>query len=196
MIVWCSFGMVLVSVSLGAALLAQEAPSPAQLEEAWMKAMTPGKPHQLLAERVGRWDITVKMWMDPSAPPSIGNGVSIQKMILDGRYREDSTWTETNGMPFEGRGIVGYNNLAKHYEYTWIDSMGTAISFGVGTSSEDGNVMTWKTSMIDPVSKQEIIMHSTETQINNNHFVHEMYTPLPDGTMFKTLELDYQRSSR
>lgn len=91
----------------------QEAPSPEEIEKSWIAAMTPGEPHKLLAERVGRWDITAKMRMDPSAPPSVGKGVTIQKMVLDGRYREDSTWTETNGMPFEGRGIVGYNNLVK-----------------------------------------------------------------------------------
>ena len=74
--------------------------------------------------------------------------------------------------------------------------MGTAISFGVGTTSDDGKVMTRKTPMIDPVSKQEMILHSTETRINKDHFVGEMYTPLPDGTQVKTLYLDYQRSSK
>ncbi len=31
------------------------------------------------------------------------------------------------GMPFEGMGIDGYDNLAKQYVSTWVDNMGTGI---------------------------------------------------------------------
>jgi hypothetical protein len=46
------------------------------------------------------------------------------------------------GMPFEGLGYTGYDNVKKQYFGTWIDSMST----GIMTSSRHGrlgNTMTF-----------------------------------------------------
>lgn len=195
MITRCGLGLLVLSVGLGAVFLGQEAPTPEEAQQSWMEAMTPGAAQKGLAERVGTWDLTVRMWMDPSSPPSTSKGTSVQKMIMGGRYLEDVTHTMIDNMPFEGRGIVGFNNSAKRYEYSWIDSMGTAISFGTGTMAADGKTINWETRMMDPVTKVETTMYSTDTRINKDHYLSEMFITLPDGSKMKTLEFDYRRKS-
>src|SRR5690606_4061789 len=45
---------------------------------AWLKAATPGPQHAQLAEHfIGTWDTKQSMWMDPSAPPMIETGKSV-----------------------------------------------------------------------------------------------------------------------
>jgi hypothetical protein len=57
-----------------------------QLMKRWQAFMTPGDSHALLKEREGTWQITIKMWMDPSAPPTVSTGTSVVKMIDDDKW--------------------------------------------------------------------------------------------------------------
>ena len=50
------------------------------------------------------------------------------------------------GQPFTGIGVTGYDNHAKKYLSTWIDSMGTGIFSMEGTASMDGETITLNSS--------------------------------------------------
>ncbi len=54
--------------------LAQEtegmSPEQQEMMQKWMAFMTPGEPHKMLAERVGTWNFTTKMWLQPGAAPA------------------------------------------------------------------------------------------------------------------------------
>src|SRR3546814_4774128 len=53
---------------------------------AWQKAATPGPQHAQLAEQfAGTWDTKQTMWMDPSAPPMVETGKSVDTAVLGGR---------------------------------------------------------------------------------------------------------------
>src|SRR3546814_6076856 len=53
---------------------------------AWQKAATPGPQHAQLAEHfAGTWDTKQTMWMDPSAPPMVETGKSVDTAVLGGR---------------------------------------------------------------------------------------------------------------
>src|SRR5215207_6026826 len=83
--------------------------------EAMQKAASPGEPHKRLARMAGDWTMTNKMWMDPSQPPMESSGTMHADVIMGGRYVQ-SVWSGTfMGQPFEGRGMDGYDNLAKQY---------------------------------------------------------------------------------
>ena len=53
--------------------------------QAMMTAMTPGEHHEHLKKLAGKHDYTMKMWMDPSAPPTESTGKRNAEMILGGR---------------------------------------------------------------------------------------------------------------
>ncbi len=163
----------------------------------WMKSMMPGKEHARLAKAVGTWDGALKMWMMPGAPASESTCVSEFKSILGGRYIECITtgMMDMGGqkMPFEGRGLYGFNNVTKKYESTWIDNMGTGFMNATGSVSEDGAVMNWTATCADPMTGQMMTMREVDTHKDANSSVLEMFGPGPDGKEFRMMEITYSR---
>jgi len=54
------------------------------------------------------------------------------------------------GMPFEGIGINGYDNLKKKFVSTWIDNMGTMIVMSTGTFDPATKTFTYMGEMDNP----------------------------------------------
>src|SRR5689334_13144499 len=90
--------------------------------EAMMKAGTPGEQHKQLAALAGSWDVSVKMWLDPTKEPGESKAGSETQVIMGGRYVEEKVTGDFGGMTFLGQGLFGYDNLQKKYTYTWIDN--------------------------------------------------------------------------
>lgn len=179
-------------------VLAQEpkepAPGAGNAEmEAMMKAVSPGEPHKQLARKAGDWTFTNKMWMDPSQPPMESTGTMRGEVILGGRYVQ-TTWNGSfMGRPFEGRGVDGYDNLAKQYVSSWVDNMGTGILHSTGTCDDKGMKCTLKGDMLDPASGRKSYMRQDFTWTDDNNFKHEMYGPGPDGKEIKFMEMVLKR---
>ena len=98
--------------------------------------------HKLLGELAGTWKYTVKMWMDPSAPPQESKGTAVRKEMMGGRYYvgDFNGKMEMPGpdgkkkeMTFIGRSIEGYDNVKQKFVSTWVDNMGTGIMVTEGT---------------------------------------------------------------
>ena len=124
--------------------------------EAMMKAAMPGEMHKKLEPLVGKWDVTTKMWMDPSQPPSESKATAETKWVMGGRYIRMAVTGEFGGMKFEGVGVTGYDNLRQVYVGAWIDNMGTGIMTSTGMMDKDGKVLTSMSEEIDPVTKQKL----------------------------------------
>lgn len=194
---WIATAAAAACVTTG--LIAQEtkpaAPSAADQAamEAWAKAATPGDAHKKLAPMVGSFTATVRSWMVPGAPPMESTGTSENKWILDGRWVEQQFHGSFMGMPFDGVGMTGYNNIRKEYTGTWVDNMSTSMMTSRGTADANGkswkfavnsdNAMTGKSEMID-----ETIVVTDE-----DHHNFEMWGPGPDGKKFKMMEISYTR---
>jgi len=132
---------------------APQGPSPEE-EAAWMKAMTPGEQHKKMATREGTWDTAGKFWMDPAQPPTESKGVAKFKMVLGGRFEMQDYAGDMMGMPFQGIGIAGYDNVRKKHVSTWMDTMGTGIMVLEGTEDEKG-VIHLSGTMADPMTGKD-----------------------------------------
>lgn len=161
--------------------------------EAMMKAMTPGEPHKHLAKMAGDWAFTNKMWMAPGQPPMESNGTMHAETILDGRFVKAVWKGDMMGMPFEGHGTEGYDNLAKKYVSTWIDNMGTGIVYSTGTCDADHKKCESKGSMIDPMTGKDSYMRSVISWTDDNSFVLQVYGPDPAGQEFQWMEMTVKR---
>jgi hypothetical protein len=161
--------------------------------EAMMKAMSPGEPHKHIARMAGDWTFTNKMWMDPSQPATESSGTMHGEMILGGRYVQTVWKGNFMGMPFEGHGTDGYDNLAKQYVSSWVDNMGTGILYSTGTCDAAGSKCEYKGDMMDPMSGKKSYMRSVMTWADNNSFKNEMYGPGPDGKEAKMMEIVVKR---
>ena len=66
-------------------------------------------------------------WMAPGADPMVMDGTSENRWVMGGRYLEQRFNGNFMGMPFEGIGYTGYDNVKKQYWGTWMDNMSTGM---------------------------------------------------------------------
>lgn len=178
---------------------AHSAPKPAApamdpaMMEAMMKAGVPGDPHRKLDGMVGTWDTKVTMWPMPGMDPMTSVGTSTNQWVMGGRYLEQRFKSDFMGMPFEGLGFTGYDNVKKKYWGTWMDNMSTSMMTSTGNVSADGKVWEFDATMTDPMTGKDTAVKEKVTVVNADHHTMEMWGPAPDGKMFKNMEIAYTR---
>lgn len=190
---------LVAALALAAALpaLAQDAPSgmsaeQAAMMQAYQQAGTPGPQHAGLAETVGTYDLAIKSWMSPDAPPTTEAGTATRKMILGGRVMTEEVQATMHGQPFTGHAMTGYDNVTGKYWSSWNDSMSTGLMVSEGTC-DDAGACSFTGSWHDPVSKQEVSARMTTRWTSPTVEVFEMYGPGPDGQEHKMMEMTYTR---
>ena len=62
---------------------------------------------------------------------------------MGGRYLEQRFKGDIMGMPFEGIGYTGYDNVKKQYWGTWMDNMSTGMMTSTGTAPPTGRSWTF-----------------------------------------------------
>ncbi len=184
------------TILVSAGLLAQETPydemSPEQqaMMKAWMANATPGEQHQLLAKKVGVWEVNGKMWHEPNSEPELFDGTSTIEAIMDGRYfLEKIDGSEFMGMPFEGRSVFGYDNLTQTYFVYFFDNMNTGVSRYEGTPSGDGKTIHYTVQVPDLMAGKYKTARAVETMISDDKIIFTMYDTTPDGTEFTAMEV-------
>ena len=171
----------------------QMTPEQQKMMEAWQKAATPGEAHRALDAMVGTWDTTIRFWEAAGAPPQESTGTSENRWILGNRYVEQRFKGAAMGMPFEGIGYTGYDNIRKQYFGTWMDSMSTALMTTTGKTTDGGKTWTFKGTMDDPMSGKAFDVEERITVVNKDKHVFEMWHPGNDGKIYKAMEITYTR---
>jgi hypothetical protein len=159
--------------------------------EIYMKAGTPGDHHKMLASLAGTWIARSKMGMEAGTTME-ETGVSEQKMILGGRFLKQEYSGQMMGRPYNGIGYTGYDNHAKKYISTWIDSTSTAILFFEGTAGTDGKTITQECSHDDPV-RGPMKWRSVTRIVEENKNIFEMFSIDKSGKQEKMFEINYTR---
>lgn len=161
--------------------------------EMWMKLGQPGEPHEHMAKFAGSFDAAITSYMAPDTPPMESKGKSENTMILGGRILLQKYTGNMMGMPFEGYGLMGFDNYTKEYISIWCDNMSTMIMTMTGTSDESGKT-TMTGTMPDPKTGKDITLKSVSMMKDENTFVFEMYHQDSGGEAFKNMEITYTRT--
>lgn len=160
----------------------------AAAQKTWMDYMTPGKVHKMLAHSDGTWNYELTFWMAPGAPPSKSKGTAENKMILGGRYQESIHKSTIDGMEFEGRGLLAYDNAKKIFQNSWVDNMGTGIMLLQGTWDDASHSLTLTGKTYDPMQGKDIEMKEVITIQDDDHHKMEMFY-VKDGKDVKSMEM-------
>ena len=186
---------VLALATMAPAQQTQKQMTPEQMVEmeAYMKAGTPGAPHQAMASSVGTYDIKIRSWHEPGAPPMEDTGTATRSMTLGGRVLVEDVTSAMMGMPFAGRGTMGYDNVTDTYWSTWNDSMSTGIMVNQGACDAQTKSCTFTGSWNDPVEKTPVTARMTTRWTSPTTQVLEMYGPGKDGNEMKMMEITYTR---
>lgn len=165
-------------------------PEMQEMMEAFMKAATPGEAHEQLAKTVGTWKLTIKMWMEPGAEPEVNEGTAEREMIMGGRHLEERVTSTAMGMPFEGRGVTGYDNVTGKYWSTWVDNLSTSVWVTEGEREGETMVFTGKAS--NPMGGPPTEMRMVSKMEGDDKEVVEMFE-IHGGEEVKTMEIIYER---
>lgn len=164
---------------IGLALPAQELPKPT--------------PHHLaLKAQEGTWDAVVKMYMEPGKPPAISKGVEVNTVVLGGFWLESTFKSEMGGMPFEGRGLFGFDSAAGKHVGTWVDSMSTGQAITTGTC-KDGCKEVHLTFEAPGMDGKMTTYKEVAIQKDADHRTMSMSMKRPDGTFIQNMQIEYTR---
>ena len=185
-------GATLVAGPLGA----QQKQDEKAMMDAYMKIAAPGEYHAYLKTFVGKWQTLGKFRMAPEAPWTESKGTGETEAILGGRFivsKYTSPPMMGSPQPFEGRGLIGYDNQKKKYVSTWADNMGTMIMTAEGTSEDQGKTFTFKSNFTDPMTGKDTWMRSVYKVESPDKYVLEMYAPAPDGKEYLGMTIEHTR---
>ncbi len=178
-------------------------PSHAEMMQMMEEMAKLNENHKLLAEMVGSWNYTVKMWMDPSAPPSESKGTATRKAEMGGRYfvMDASGKFPMPGpdgkmmtMDFKGRSTEGYDNAKKKFVSSWIDNMGTGIMLSEGTYDPSTKTFTFHATY-DMAPGVQTKIRETLKITDKDHHVMEWFEQR-GGQEVKTMEIAYTRAGK
>ena len=188
--------VLLATLTVSLAQEGQEQPqmTPEQMAEmeAYMKAGTPGPPHQEMASTTGNYDLKIKSWHEPGGPPMEETGTATRKMALDGRVLMEELTSSMMGMSFTGHSMMGYDNVTGKYWSTWTDSMSTGLMVSEGTCDAQ-NVCSFTGSWNDPIKKGPVTMRMITRWTSPTTQIFEMYGPGKDGKEVKMMEMTYTK---
>lgn len=161
----------------------------------WMEFATPGPNHELLKKKVGKWNGTMKHWMDPAADPMESPFTANITSVYDGRYLHEEVEGEmAPGETFQGQSFVGYDNIKKKFVWTWIDNMGTGIMTAEGTYDAAAKTITYAVDHPEPAQGKYIKGRWVEKWLSDDKSVSEMYIPDKTGKETKVMELTFTRA--
>lgn len=168
---------------------ATEAGQPESDVQALIAAGAPGKHHAELESLIGTWDGTMSFRPAPEVPALEFPGVATREWALGGRFvREVVEAASPFGMPFEGIGYTGYNNIDQRYEMIWMDNMSTAVYPGHGAYNRETKVFTFYSERRDPASGR-LITGWSETDVSDpDRHVVKGWEHTADGRVFQSVE--------
>lgn len=190
--------LVVAGVLLGGLVLADDKaqkldPAMEEMMKKAEAASKPGAAHQALEPFVGDWNVEVKLWMTPDAPPTISKGTAKSTWTLQGRFVQEEFIGEFMGKPFRGISFTGYDNVRQKYRNVWLDDMSTTIVAGEGDVDAAGKVFTfggdYACAMTGEKHKQ---MKQVYRILSRDKHVFEMHDPTL-GDKSRTMEITYTR---
>jgi hypothetical protein len=190
--------LLIAGVMWAGAALCQEAEmekegEQSEMEAAWMKSAMPGEHHKYMEAMTGEWQMSGKSWMSEAMEPVIWSGTATKEMFMGGRFLREDVISEMMGQPFEGVGVMGYNNVTKKYWYAWLDSMSTGLFLSEGTSDDKGKVFTLVGDYDDPMTGMKQKSKTVLTIVDENKHTYVSYMIGPNGEETKSMEITYVR---
>ena len=187
------------AVVLGLAVSAvgqEKSTKDAAISAAFEKAMTPGEGQKKLDFMVGTFDVKFRTWVAPTDPPSEDIGVMVGQWVLGGRYVQMMLAGTVAGEPYNGIGYAGFDNTAKKYMATFMDSGSTGMEWYEGGFDASGKKATLKGSMANPVTGKPSPLELRLTLDAAGNHVTELWGNGLGDKMFKMMEFTYTKRAK
>jgi hypothetical protein len=169
----------------------------ADKEEMVQKAEAAGSPglgHKALEHFAGDWRAEVKCWMEPGGEAHISQGTAKVSWTMKGRFLQEDFYGEMIGKPFNGRLVMGYDNVKQTFNSVWISDMQTSMFVTEGKGENGNKVITLEgTSSCPDTGRTDIPMKVVLRVLGPNKHTFEMFDE-SRGENAKTMEITYVRA--
>lgn len=159
----------------------------------WQEAATPGDQHKLLEAFKGRWKTTTKIWHEPNAEPEVTKGTAEKTWIMGKRFLKEDFRGKAMGKPFNGMGLLGYDNSSDSYVSIWLDNFSTGVLTAKGNADPSGKVFTFTGEYTCPMTGKPMAAREVLTVVDNKTRLFELFHEGPDGKEMKTVEVTYTK---
>ena len=159
-----------------------------------MAAMMPGPMHAHLAKLAGEWNIEGKYRMAPGEEWVPFNGHGTRKLVFEGRHMVEDFRSEFMGMPYNGSGVTGYDNLRGEYNSIWYDNSSTGMMVCTGSANDAGTEITLLGESSDAMTGETHKWFKMRHRIlGADNTVFESYAKTESGEEWLSMELNYTR---
>lgn len=185
--------MILGSAAAAVAQQAKTAAGDAAIVKTMDDAMNPGEGQKRLESMVGRFDVRIFTWVDPSKPPFESRAVAITSWVLGSRYIQTMLSGFVMGEPFNGIGYAGFDNVGKKYQACYMDVGGTAMEWFTGTMAPDGKSAVLTATIYDAITLKPTKAEMRLSIAANGDHITELWQVDSSGKWVKVVELQYRR---
>ena len=189
----CMSAVLLFNVALlpgvGGADDARAIPSPKAVLTALAEAGKSGAEHQKLAPFIGEWNVTMRMWTDPSQAPAEMKATAESKWILGGRFVQETFRGECpEGKSFEAIGFLGYDAAQKKFSTVRVCGFCGKTMTSLATADASGRKFECATEECCPLSGEKVKGRDEIVVETNDRIVTNIYKTM-NGKEFKAMEV-------
>ncbi len=160
----------------------------------WMEVCKPSAAHDRLKEMLGNYDVTMRMWMDPTQPPMESKGTNEVSWLIEGRWLLSKGTIDMMGQPVTLISILGYDNFKQRYVWCKVDSMQTTLDTAFGLFDQSGdNLILWGTIDEPMTPEQDKQVRHIFRGYGKDKCVLEVHDMMIGESNTKVLEFDYVR---
>lgn len=153
----------------------------------------PGKEHELLKKEVGEWTAEATVWIAPGVEPMKSTGTESNKM-LGGFWLLSDFKGEFGGVPFTGRGQLGFEPETGKYVTTWVDSMVPSLFVARGDYDAKSRTLTLLGDGVDMNTGAKKQYKAVSRYVDDDHKVFTMSEAEPGSDDWrKSMEMRYTR---
>ena len=187
--------VTLLVVAVCAALIAQEPKKPTadEMMAMYIDMAKPVAAHERLRSFAGKWDLTMKFWMDPQQPAQEYRGSATGKMILGGRFLQVDGRT-TGGMESESLTLFGFDRRTDDYTMVGYDTLGTYYITAAGKPNAQDKSIVLNGSYAQPPHGGEQKYRFVWQTPTPDHHTLTLYFATPDGKEMRVAEMAYHRA--
>ena len=193
-----ALALLVVCTSVARAGAEEEMPPDQKaMMEAMMKAMTPGDAHKLLDNMVGTFDAKVTSWMAPGAPPMDRHRHLGEQLDPRRPLRRAEVHRQLHGHAVQRHRLHRLRQrqeaVLRHVDGQHVDRRDEVDRHG---RRQRQDVEVQRPRCADPMTGKDAPMEEKVTVTDKDHHTMEMWTPGPDGKMFKMMEIDVHAASK
>lgn len=149
----------------------------------------PTAEHEKIKPHVGKWGFEMT-----DSENQVTKGTSETIEACGGLWFVTTMDTNMAGMPFQGKGLDGYDPEKKKYISIWVDSFTAAPMIFEGEYDKTGKVLTMVCEGKDPMSGGPATWRSTTEFRSKDEFRFVMFVKPKDGKEQTMMTVIYKRS--